>query len=47
MSQLEQAIAELMDATFEEPNQSRKTRMAAIELKLRLMRERVIVKVRN
>ena len=47
MPQLEKAIADLMDATFEEPDQSRKTRMAAVELKLRLMRERVIVKVRN
>ena len=40
MSQLEKAIADLMDATFDEPDQSRKTRMAAVELKLRLMRDR-------
>ncbi len=45
--QLEKAIAELMDATFEEPDQSRKTRMAAVELKLRLMRERVTTTARN
>ena len=47
LPQLEKAIAELMDATFEQPDQPRKTRMAAVELKLRLMRERVVVKVRN
>ncbi len=47
MFQLEKAIAELMDSTFEEPDQSRKTRMAAVELKLRLMRERVTTTARN
>ena len=47
LPQLEKAIAELMDATFDEPDQSRKTRMAAVELKLRLMRERVTTTAKN
>ena len=47
MSQIEEAIAELMDATFEEQDQDRKTRMAAVQLKLRLMRERVTATARN
>ena len=32
---------------FEEPDQDRKPRLAAVELKLRLMRERVVVRGRN
>ncbi len=44
---IESAIARLMDATFEETDQGRKTRMAAVELKLRLARERVLVRGRN
>jgi hypothetical protein len=36
-----------MDATFEETDQGRKTRMAAVEKKLRLARERVLVRGRN
>jgi len=36
-----------MDATFDDTDQGRKTRMAAVELKLRLARERVLVQGRN
>ena len=44
---LEEAIAELMEATFQETDLDRKPRLAAVELKLRLMRERVVVNMRN
>jgi hypothetical protein len=38
---------QVMDATFEETDPGWKTRMAAVELKLRLVRERVLVRGRN
>ena len=47
LQDIEDAIAGLMNATFEETDPDRKTRMAAVEMKLRLARERVLVKGRN
>ncbi len=47
LSDIESAIARLMDDTFAETDQGRKTRMATVELKLRLARERVLVRERN
>ncbi len=47
LQDIESAIAHLMDATFEETDQGRKTHMAAVEMKLRLARERVLVRERN
>ncbi len=47
LQDIESAIARLMDDTFEETDQGRKTRMATVEMKLRLARERVLVKGRN